>query len=106
MKKKVVINVAGHIGQIIASVSHDGEMVYQLITEALQEKRLVILDFSDIDLVTSSFLTASISQLYNKYDQVFLDKYLKFENLKPVGETTLKMVQEWAQGYFKNNKAV
>ena len=106
MKKKVVINVAGQIGQIMASVSHDGETLHRLITEALQEKRLVILDFTDIDLVTSSFLNASIGQLYNQYDQLFLDKYLKFENLKPVEEATLKRVQEWAQNYFKNNKAV
>jgi hypothetical protein len=93
MEQQVIINVAGRIGQIIASMAYDGELLYQFIREALNSKRTVTLDFEDIDLVSFSFLNACIGRLYNQYDRQFLAENLRIENLNPGGEATLKRMQ-------------
>lgn len=105
-KKNIKINVVEQIGQIMARITHDGENLHNIIVQSLEEKRKVTLDFSEIDMVTSSFLNACIGQLYSKYDSEFIEKNLIVVNLKPESEATLKRVQDWAKNYFKKEKAV
>jgi hypothetical protein len=105
LQKPVVLNVAGEIGQVMASVSRDGEELQELISKTLHAERPVTLDFIDIDQVTASFLNAVIGTLYHKFDAAFLERYLKFVNLTPAGETLLRSVQEMT-GNFAKNQAV
>lgn len=106
MHKPVVFNVAGEIGQLIASVAQDGEELRQLITKTLKTEKPVILDFADIDQITLSFLNAGIGMLYDLFDVSFLEKNLKCINLTPSGETLLRSVKEMSGNYLKNHPAV
>ena len=102
MQRPVILNVAGEIGQVLASVSEDGKGLLNLIAETLNAERPVTLDFADIDQVTASFLSASIGKLYDQFDEPFLEKNLKCINLTPAGETLLRSIQEMSGDYMKN----
>jgi hypothetical protein len=106
MEEPVVLNVAGEIGQFIASAPQDGDELRELIMNTLNRKKPVTLDFISIDLVTAPFLNASIGPLYSQYDLAFLEKYLKFVNLTPVGETILRSVQDLAGNIMQNVKSI
>ena len=106
MQKPVVFNVAGEIGQIMASVSQDGEELGELIQKTLKAERPVTLDFSDIDQITVSFLNASIGKLYHQFDVSFLERNLRCINLTPAGETLLRSIREMSGSYIRNPQTV
>ena len=106
MHKPVVFNVAGEIGQVMASVSKDGQELRDLITKTLNAEKPVTLDFIDIDQVTTSFLSASIGTLYDQFDVSFLEENLKCINLPPAGETLLRSALEMSGSYMKSHQAV
>lgn len=103
--KKIRINLFEQIGSTAAVSSEDGESLYKSIEKALEKTDLVVvLDFINIELITSTFLNAAIGQLYNKYDSPFLRKRLKVENMAREDLELLKKVVERAKEYFKDKK--
>ena len=106
MHKPVVFNVAGEIGQIMASVSRDGEELGELIRKTLKAERPVTLDFADIDQITASFLNASIGRLYHQFDGSFLERNLQCINLTPAGESLLRSIREMSGSYIRNPQTV
>lgn len=101
--KEIKINIFEQIGSNAAVSSEDGEMLYGRIMKGLAEKEvIIILDFTNIELITSTFLNAAIGQLYNKYDSPFLRERLKVENMAGEDLELLKKVVERAKEYFKD----
>lgn len=105
--KEIKINVYEQIGSSAAVSSEDGELLFGKITKGLEEKDiLLILDWTNITLITSTFLNAAIGQLYSKYDSSFLRKRLRVENLSREDLELLKKVIERAKEYFKDKKKI
>ncbi|MBU0701451.1 STAS-like domain-containing protein [bacterium] len=101
--KEIKVNIFEQIGSSAAVSSEDGELLYNRIAKGLKEKEVkVILDFINIELITSTFLNAAIGQLYNEYDSPFLRERLKVENMTGEDLELLKKVVERAKEYFKN----
>jgi len=105
--KEIRINIFELISSNATVSSEDGEMLYQRIIKGLEEKDIIILlDFANIDLITSTFLNAAIGQLYNDYDSPFLREKLKVKNMTPEDLELLKKVVERAKEYFKDKKKI
>lgn len=103
--KEIKINVFEQIGSSAAVSSEDGELLFSKINKGLEEKDIqIILDFTNIELITSTFLNAAIGQLYSKYDSPFLQKRLKVDNLAKEDLELLKRVVDRAKEYFKNKE--
>jgi len=103
--KEIKINIFEHVGNDSAVSSEDGDSLYNRIVKGLEENDVkVILDFININLITSTFLNAAIGQLYGKYDSSFLKKHLGVSNLKKEDLELLKKVVERAKEYFKDRK--
>ncbi len=102
--KEIRISIFEQIGSNAAVSSEDGELLYKRIVKGLEEDVIVILDFMNIELVTSTFLNAAIGQLYNRYDSPFLRGHLKVENLAKEDLELLKKVIERAKEYFKDKE--
>lgn len=101
--KEIKINIFEQIGSNAAVSSEDGEVLYKRIIKGLAEKDIVIiLDFANIELITSTFLNAAIGQLYGRFDSPFLKERLKVNNLAKEDLELLKKVVERAKEYFKN----
>jgi len=102
--KDIKINIFEQIGSSAAVASEDGENLFERMAQALEKSMLVILDFMNIELITSTFLNASIGQLYSKYDSPFLKEHLQVENMPQEDLEILKKVVERAKEYFKNKE--
>lgn len=98
--KELNIDIFEQIGSNAAVSSADGDALYKLITQALDEKIKVCLNFSNIELITSTFLNAAIGQLYSKFDSPFLKLHLTVTNLEPEDMVLLKKVVVRAKEYF------
>lgn len=104
--REIRVSIFEQIGSNAAVSSEDGELLYKRLVKGLEEKVIVVLDFMNIELVTSTFLNAAIGQLYNRYDSPFLRAYLKVENLAKEDLELLKKVIERAKEYFKDKAKI
>lgn len=102
--KEIKINIFEQIGSAAAVSSEDGELLYNRLEKGLEEKVKVVLDFINIELITSTFLNAAIGQLYSKYDSPFLRERLKVKNMAGEDLELLKKVVERAKEYFKDKE--
>lgn len=102
--KEVKIGIFEQIGGNAAVSSEDGGLLFERILMGVENDLRVILNFNNIELITSTFLNAAIGQLYSKYDSVFLREHLKVENLSREDLELLKKVVERAKEYFKNKE--
>ncbi|MFQ5709446.1 MAG: STAS-like domain-containing protein [bacterium] len=103
---KIVINIFEKIGSTAAVSSEDGDLLFKLISKAFKNEAKVILDFNNIDLLTSTFLNAAIGQLYGFFDGSFLKEHLAIQNMEKDDLVLLKKVVERAKEYFKNKNLV
>jgi hypothetical protein len=85
--------------------TEEGEQLFSLIEQELRKSNNVTLDFSNINIIVSTFLNASIGQLYGKYDSDFIKEHLTVENMSSEDLAVLKKVTDRAKEYFsdKNN---
>ena len=105
--KEIKLNIFEQIGSSAAVSSEDGEILYGRIVKGLAENNVKIaLDFTNIELITSTFLNAAIGQLYNKYDSPFLRERLRVENMEKEDLELLKKVVERAKEYFKDKAKI
>jgi len=103
--KEIKINIFEQVGSDAAVSSEDGNLLHSRIVKGLEEKDVkIILDFNNINLITSTFLNAAVGQLYGKYDSSFLKKHLGVKNLKKEDLELLKRVVVRAKEYFKDRK--
>ncbi len=99
--KELPVIVFEQIGGTAAVSTEDGENLYQRIDAAFSNDIHVVLDFNNIDLMTSAFLNASIGRLYSKYDNPFIREHLKVTNMASDDLVLLKRVVERAKEYFE-----
>lgn len=104
--KEITVNIFEKLGSTAAVSSEDGEQLFALITKALNNNVFLILNFNNIELITSTFLNAAIGQLYNNFTSQFLRKHLHLENMDNDDLLLLKKVVERAKDYFENRKIV
>ena len=83
-----------------------GDIVYAVITQALQSKEEAYIDFAGIKYLTSAFLNAAIGQLYDKFSSSELNEYLHLINLQDQDIILMSRVIEGARDYFLNKKKV
>lgn len=94
------------IGSPAAVATEDGEKLYNRLLNILANNAVAVLDFHNIDALTSTFLNAAIGQLYNKFDSPFLQTHLKVTNMSQEDMTLLNRVVERAKQYFKDKKSI
>lgn len=82
----------------------DGDVIFNAIRVPLNEKKKVILDFNEINIVTTAFLNAAIGQLYSVFSSDTLNEFLKIQNLSQANFPLLIKVITRAKEYFNDKK--
>ena len=100
--EQIRINIYNIIGNSFAIEAEDGEIVYKRIEKSFDEMRVVILDFQNIEMLTSAFLNTSIGQLYGKYPSEIMKSSLSVENMLPEDVILLKRVVETAKLFYSD----
>ena len=71
------------IGSDIASDNEQGDLIFDEIVSCVDNhEKQIFLDFSDLKLITASFLNNAIGKLYKKYSRQELKGLLKVKNIK------------------------
>ena len=101
--KELKISIYNEVNGRAAVSSEDGERIFYRINKALQDNAIVILDFLNIEILTSAFLNTAVGQLYNKeYSVDFLKEHVKVSNVSKEDFALLARVLERAKEYFRN----
>jgi LytS/YehU family sensor histidine kinase len=97
-----IIKIFEVVGSKVAVSTEDGDSLFETIIAFLERDFEVVLDFANIETLTSTFLNAAIGQLYSKYDSHFLRKHLSTSNLLPEDKELMIKIIERAKEYFKD----
>lgn len=92
-----IINV---INSEFAVSPEDGDSVFNLIKDKVDSKEKVVIDFSNIDIITTAFLNNAIGKLYNIYDKEKLNEYISMKNISKADLNLLKKVIDRAKIKF------
>lgn len=74
-----------------------GDKIFKLIVNELEKDNPVILDFSELDLMTTVFLNSAIGNLYSRFSSDVLNKLLKMENVPKADIFLIKEVVKMAK---------
>ena len=88
------------IDSSFAVATDDGQIIYDLLDENLSKKIKVLLDFSEIHILTTAFLNAAIGQLYSKFETPQIQPYLRLINVADEDKILFKKVTDRAKEYF------
>jgi len=96
------IQVTNIIDHVYAVEAEEGQKLYELIREAFEEKRKVVLSFLNIEMMTAAFLNTAIGQLYEDFSEENIKENLSIENISESGKVMLKRVVDTAKLYYNN----
>ena len=65
-----------------------------------EPKEKIVIDFSNIDIITTAFLNNAIGKLYNIYDKEKLNQYISMKNISKSDLNLVKKVIERAKIKF------
>ena len=80
----------------------DGEKVYERISGPLKKEELVTLEFSGIDILSSSFFNGSIAKLFLDFPSDFLLEHLSIVGMKKIDRYVLNRVVRAAENIKEN----
>lgn len=96
------ILVAEAIDTPFAVSTDSGELLFEIINKCFKDNLPVLLDFGGTELIVSTFLNASIGQLYGLYTTEMIQKLLSVSNMADDDLIVLKKVTDRAKEYFKD----
>lgn len=99
-----IIDIATVIDSPSALTQEQGEKVYLIISDSIQHKEDVTLDFENVESMISPFLNTAIGKLYGLFAAETIRTYLHFKNFPRSKQSTLKIVIENAKKYYSNKE--
>lgn len=81
----------------------DGDILFEKIVLYLNDKKDIVLDFSDLDLITTAFLNNAFGKLYSVFDAETLNEHIKIKNIRKGDYINLKDVRDRAVHQNKTN---
>jgi Icc-related predicted phosphoesterase len=100
------INVVDAIGDVFAVEGEAGQKVFELISEALEAQKNVIVSFQNVEMLTAAFLTTAIGQLYKNFSESEIKSHLKVSYISDSGKVALKRVVDTAKLYYRDPEAM
>lgn len=97
----MIIKVKDVIGTDLAVSVEDGNILFDEIVACLKKSQDIILDFSDLDLITTAFLNNAFGRLYSEFNSEVLNKHITIHNIRKGDLINLKDVRDRAT--YKNN---
>ena len=88
----------------LAVSTEDGDVVCDKISTLLETKNKAVVDFADLDLITTAFLNNAIGKLYSRFNSDTLNKYLQITHVKETDIKLLMKVIEQASEKFEGSK--
>ncbi len=98
------IKLKDHVSCNMGVTPDEAKPIYDMILEAFKDKVSVVLDFEDIEMMTTAFLNVVIGNLYENYKGEELKEMLKFNNLTQPIAVRIKKVTDNAKLFYSDSK--
>lgn len=98
----VTINIYSIVGDALCVSAEDGEKVFERIEEAIKQGKKVVLNFQNVEMLTSAFLNTAVGKMYGAFDEQEIKNALSVTSMKPEDMALLKRVTDMAKQYFKD----
>lgn len=85
----IKINLYEVLGKFELTFEHEGQVIYPLIAEAFNQGKKVVVSFENVQLITWSFVTKAIGQLYEHFSESQIQSCLQ---LVDISEEDLEFV--------------
>lgn len=99
-----IIDIAIVIDSPSALTQEQGEKVFLIISDSIQRKENITLDFGNVESMISPFLNTAIGKLYGLFTEETISTYLHLKNFPRSKQSTLKIVIENAKRYYSNKE--
>lgn len=83
----------------------EGEVLYKELYERLRNGENILLDFSGVETLASSFLNTAVGRLFGKFDHSFVESKLRWSGLDEQDEKVMRVVIDNAKEHFRKTKA-
>ena len=97
-----IIKVSTVIGGAICVATEDGQKLFDVISQSIEDDVQLEISFEGIELIISAFLNTAIGQLYGKFPKDKIDKMLSYTHLEDDDRNLLRLVVANALRYFSN----
>ncbi|MDP8233556.1 MAG: STAS-like domain-containing protein [Candidatus Saelkia tenebricola] len=84
----------------------DGDALFIKICEVLNKKGNIVLNFSDVETITSSFFNAAIGRLFGKYKAEEVESVVSWSNLDDGDTELIRLVISNAKDHFSNGDKI
>ncbi|MED3986293.1 STAS-like domain-containing protein [Peribacillus simplex] len=71
----MVIKIKDLVGRCYSN--EDGKIIFDVLNSALNNEKMIILSFKDVDSITSSFTNTAFIELLHEFDYDFIKKNLR-----------------------------
>jgi hypothetical protein len=90
------VHLFSQIDGVHASTSQAGQKLYELIEPAVSRGEEVVLDFDGVKYFAPGFFNWAVGRFIEKDFDGKLSRLIRYENLPPLGESSLESVVEYA----------
>ena len=94
------IRVSHIIGSVICVAPEDGEKLFDIICQSIDDDIQIEVSFEGIELVIAAFLNVAIGALYGKFPKEKIANFVSYTHLHNVDRALLKLVVANALRYF------
>ncbi len=101
----LVINITQHIKLNKGITPDEAEPILNMEKEAFNKGQKVILDFSNVEMLTTAFLNVVIGNLYEGYTSDQLKNLLSFRNYDIPTSARIAKVIENAKAFYNDNQS-
>lgn len=98
------LRIVDVISSEFAVSPEDGDIIFNIISNRINEKESIVLDFDGIDIMTTAFLNNAIGKLYNIYTKEQLNKYISMNNISKTDLNLVKKVIKRAKIKFTDEE--
>jgi STAS-like domain of unknown function (DUF4325) len=98
----IQINLYQVLGKFELTFEHEGQVIYPLISEAFKQGKKVVVSFENVQLITWSFVTKAIGQLYEHFSESQIQSCLQLADLSEEDLDFVHHVMETKQEFLIN----
>lgn len=104
MKERIIINLSEIVGSPNCISAEHGQRVYENIATLMLVGNRILLNFDQVEIVTPTFLNASVGQLYDKFSSHRIRELVSVQGLATDDLVLLKRIVDNAKRYFQNGQ--
>lgn len=103
---QVDINLRNTIQSTYCVDTNDGEVVYRLLKQALDDDKQARLSFEGVELVVAAFLNVAVGQLFHDFSAEYVDEHLCVYGLHPDYHSLWGKTIHHTPHYYKHREEI